>query len=369
MNYDAFSDLLGGTWYERVQVECQVAGCNKTETRMKGSALENFKRNGGIFKCRSCSFTKEGRKKISKATSYKRSAKTKKKMSESATKKWETDWGKKQKKVLSRKTSQQHSNTNLDKSKRKVLYISAKNNGEIRVCNSSGEFIACEDILEKDPTVVSYETQVYYEFNDRCRSLDFLVYYTDGRKKVIEVKPKKRINEEANALQLDDSEQYAEENGWGFEIWTEKELGITSWKIATQRADAYRKKHYEIDYASYRAELDRKKGRRHYQTRIATDKVVIFCDFCNDYHTRLRKTYEKNVQKNGRYVCIRENGSVVGKKPRKKRESPYGPDKKRCTGPCDRVLPKESFSAGKTKCKECRADFYKKKYQEKKGIK
>lgn len=367
MTYEEFSKLLGGGWHDRVKVTCQVPECNKIEERVKGYALKNLERNNGTFKCRSCSFTKEGRKKISKATSYKRSKETCQKMSESAKKKWETEWGKNQKKVLSRKTAKQHANTNMDKSKRKVLYISSKNNNEIRVCNSSGEFIACEDILEKDPSVVSYDTQVYYETEGRGHSLDFLIEYSNGTTKAVEFKPKKRLQEEANIIQIADSLEHAEANEWDFEIWTEEDLDIKNWKEATRRADEYRKTHYEIDYAAYRAEMDRKKAKKHYDAKIATDKVVVFCEFCNDYHTRLKVTYERNMNNNGRFICIKENGSIVGKKPRKKKDSPYGPDKKRCNGTCDRILPLESFSKGKAVCKECRSNFYKKKYQDKKG--
>src|SRR3989344_1385108 len=148
MTYIEFSQALGGGWYDKINATCQVDGCNNIESIQKGSALRNFQRNG-IFKCRTCCFTKEGRKLISKATSYKRSEKTKEQMSESAGKKWQTEWGVKQRKILANKAIQQHASINMDKSKRKVLYISAKNNA-IRTCNSSYEYIFCEYYLEKD---------------------------------------------------------------------------------------------------------------------------------------------------------------------------------------------------------------------------
>jgi hypothetical protein len=59
------------------------------------------------------------------------------------------------------------------------------------VCLSSAEFIACEDILEKDPNIASYEMQVYYEINNRSHSLDVLITYVDGNKKAVEIKPKR----------------------------------------------------------------------------------------------------------------------------------------------------------------------------------
>jgi len=301
-----------------------------------------------------------------KMKGVKKSEEARKQMAKSADKKWQTEEGKALKKHLSKKTAQQHANTNLDKSKRKVLYISAKNGGAIRVCNSSGEFVACEDFLEKDKRVVSYETQVYYEINERSRSLDFLVVYDDGSKAAIEVKPLKRLSEVENILQMDDSAAYAKSQGWSFEIWAERELEISNWKIARDRADEYRKIHHLLDYALYRKDLDRKRAKRYYDTKVAPDTVAIFCEFCQDYHVRSRKLYEKNVGKNGRFICIKENGSIVGKKKRKPKVSPYGIDMKRCKGQCDRVLHIDNFSKGKAVCKECRADHYKEKYRESK---
>ncbi len=346
---------------DKIEIKCEVDGCNNIETQNKDSAVRNIKQNG-LFKCRSCCYTAEGRKKISEATSYRRSDETKAKMSKAKLEFYTTPEGERQKKKLSKLTSLQHSRTNMDKSKRKVLYISAKNNGQIRVCNSSGEFVACEDILEKDPTIVSYESQVSYEINDRSRSLDFLISYQNGRKKSIEFKPKKRITETENALQLQDSEAYAKSQGWEFELWTEPEVGITSWKEATRRADEYRKTHYLIDYAAYRSEMDRKKAKRHYDEKIAKDKVLVFCEYCSEYHAPLRKTYDKAVNTKGRYICEAEGGHIGGSKPKKKKVGPYGPDFKKCSGPCDRILPIDNFSKGKGQCKECRAKHYAEKY-------
>lgn len=355
---------------DEITIACGVAGCEKTETLLKSSAYNNIKTNGE-FLCRSHCFTEEGRKRISKATSYKRSEKTKKQMADSANKKWESDWGKKQKKKLAKKAALQNASTDMNKSKRKVLYISAKNGGQLRACNSSGEFVACEDFLETSPNIFSYETQVPYEINGRDRSLDFLINYSDGSKKVIEVKPLKRMGEEENILQISDSRAYAEQQGWAFELWTEGELGIKNWKEARDRADAYRKEHYDLDYGAYRAEKDRERAKRHYDTKISQDKVAFFCEFCKMGHEILRVNYDKNLERNGRYICEWEGGHIAGSKPKEhlRKENVYADlGKKQCTK-CQRILPLESFSPDKSRrdgrsnrCKECRANFYKDKY-------
>lgn len=347
---------------KRISVQCK---CGKVEIRTKEVVSANQKRNDGIFLCRACSLTDEGRKKISQATSYERSDETKQKMSNSSNRRWNSPEGLEERKVYSKRTAKQHASTNMDKSKRKVLYFSKKNNNAIRVCLSSAEFIACEDFFEKDDNIESYETQYYYEVNDRPHSLDVLLTFKNGSKKVIEIKPRKRINEERNVQQLSDSRQYAESQGWDFELWTEEQLGIKKWKIARDRADAYRKEFHTIDYAPYRKERDKQRTKRHYDDVVSKDKVIVYCDHCKTYHTQLRITYNRNVKKNGRFICIRENGSIIGKKSRKPKENPHGPDFKQCTGPgsCGEIKSITEFSKGKCICKPCRSNVYKNKYK------
>lgn len=347
---------------DEITIPCST--CGSPQHVRKDTAIDNARRHKDIFLCRKCSYTDDGRKRIAKANSYKRSKSTCSKMSLSANEKWQTDWGKRQRKILAKKATQQHSSSNPDKSKRKILYISTKNNGEIKVCNSSYEFIACEYLLEKDVSIKRYDCQVPYTIECRERSLDFLVEYKDGTKEIIEIKPKKRLNEECHSNQIKDSKANAERLGYSFKVWTEEDLGIRKSKEATALADAYRKEHYLIDYATYRAEKDRIKGRRHYENKIREDKVLTFCSFCNTYHLQLKITYEKNIRKNGKFICIHENGYLVGKKPKLhlRKENPYvDQGMKQCTGPCKRILLFECFGTDKSRrdgyasrCKECR---------------
>jgi len=360
MNYEEFSNIMGKGWYDKVDVRCHK--CENIEHLNKGSALVNFKRNG-LFLCRKCSFTPEGRKKISKATSYKRSEESKQKMSQSADEKWQTDWGKKQKKRLSKLTSKQHGSNKFDKSKRKILYISAKNDGQVRTCNSSYEYVYCEKFLELDPNVISYETQVPYEVEDRSRSLDFLITYTAGPKKAVEIKPKKRLHEEQHVSQMQDSQQNAINNGYNFVILTEDELEIAKIKEATALADAYRKQHYMVDYAAYRKKKDIQRSQKHYNKHIKNDKIILFCEFCQEEHIIMQLSYNLNVNKNGRFICLKENGSIVGSQPKihLQKENPYAKlGHKECTK-CCRILPFECFGSDKSRrdgyasrCKECR---------------
>jgi hypothetical protein len=360
--YELFKNF---EWDDEITIACEKCGKKLKQTKKSAWVSMNRKKNEnkGKFLCRSCCYTEDGKTKIAKATSYKRSDKTKKQMSETAIKNWNSKEGEERKRIYSKRTAEQNASTDMNKSKRRVLYQSAKNNGQIRVCLSSGEFIACEDILEVDPNVASYEMQTSYEINNRNRNLDILIYYHDGKKKLIEIKPFKRIIEFAE--QINDARDYAISQGWEFEIWTEKELGIKNWRDARDRADEYIKTHYRVDYAAYRAEMDRIKVRRYYNKKVSQDKVIIFCDFCKCYHSRLRITYERNIKKNGRFICITENGHNVGKRPAKVKDNPHGPDNKQCNK-CLEVKAIEEFSKGKAACKKCRAKQYKEKYHEKK---
>ena len=89
------------------------------------------------------------------------------------------------------------------------------------------------------------------------------------------------------------------------------------------------------------------------------EKVRVECKFCNETHEIRPKTYDKNVARNGHYVCERENGSRVGKKFRK--QNPHAAEgKKQCTK-CADIKLMEEFGRDKNRsdgysaqCKECR---------------
>lgn len=364
----------------KIEISCDRCGTAKNITRCK--AESNIKKNGE-YVCRSCitkvhhkenprgEITKEKQRQGRLGKSH--TEKAKEQMSTSAKTKWQSDWGMKQRKNLSKLSAMQNSNSNLDKSKRKILYISAKNNNEIRTCLSSGEFIACEDILEKDSNVLSYETQVYYEIDNRYRSIDFLIKYKNGVIKAIEVKPAKRLLEEKNVLQIKDVETYAKLMGWEFEIWTEIELGIDCWKTVTKRADEYKKLHYGVDHSSYRKKQSVKRAQKHY-IKKSNNKVDVWCDFCNETHNLMKSTYESNLKRNnGTYICGKYGGHLAGKTPKKKKENPYAKEgKKQCIG-CDKVKLLEEFGIDKgrsdglaSKCKLCRSKAATEKYHKNK---
>ncbi len=272
--------------------------------------------------------------------------------------------------IASKTAAKGHSNNVFNKSKRHGLFESKKN-GKPVAYNSSYELKACT-LLEEDDSVKSYQTQVFYGVADRGRSLDFLIEHLDGSKTAIEIKPKSRLAEQDNIDQINDSKNNAIKNGWNFEVWTEDKFNMTAAELRNW-ADIFRQTLDGIDYTEHRLKQNRAKAKRHYDNIISQDKTSLFCEFCKEVHNVLNVNYNKNIAKNGRYICEREGGHISGSRPKDhlKKSNPYAADgNKQCTK-CIRILPFDCFGSDKSradgysnKCKECRATAAKIKYNE-----
>lgn len=347
---------------ERICVPCGTEGCNTLSYTNKDSALRNIKKNG-IFKCRSCCFTEEGKKKMGEASSYKRSPETCQKMAEAKKAFYETEKGKELKKKLSVMTAENHSTHKYEKSKRRGVFQSQKTGRNLSY-DSSYELRLCW-MLEQDENVLDFETQLGFRIDGRGRCLDCLVTYKGGKKKAIEMKPKQRLDEFRD--QIDDSRRHALKNGWEFRVMTEDDLGMNYEQIRTW-ADEYRTKVTGIDYHAYRDETIRRKSKKFYDTHIATDKVSVWCEYCQATHEALRLTHDKNIARNGRYICEREGGHIAGSRPKPhlRKENPHAADGKKECNTCKSILSLDSFSSGKSMCKGCRAARYKEKYASRK---
>lgn len=96
---------------------------------------------------------------------------------------------------------------------------------------SSYEKIAYE-MLDADETVLAYRPEPFvikyqdFEGSTRRYRPDVLVSKMNGNSILVEVKPEWRLQEEKTIVKLDAGRNYANQKGWGFEVWTEKELGI-----------------------------------------------------------------------------------------------------------------------------------------------
>jgi len=255
---------------------------------------------------------------------------------------------------------------------RRHYHTSPKTIGPI-FADSSYELRA-EILLDQNPEVLIYQDhQSFTSDEGQLRVYDYLVTYKNGDIKLIEVKPKSRIKEFQQQIQ--DNRKYAAKNGWIFEIWTEQELGFKDAKQIMNWADQHIKENTGIDYSIARKEKACMKSKRHYRKHIADDKVEVPCVFCNEVHMALRLTYDKNIARNGRYICEREGGHIAGSKPKLslRKDNPHSSDGKKECNKCKEVKLFEQFSPDKSKrdgyctmCKPCRSEKMKASYAKKK---
>ena len=234
-------------------------------------------------------------------------------------------------------------------------------------------------ILDNDESVVSYEiekiTTKYFNPIKKIDSLyviDILVKHKDGTSKLIEIKPQSWLLDPVIQAKIEAGKVKAAEIGLPFEVWTEMDLF----------GHVYNKKNMELFVEKILSESDKnrrikvssEKMKRHYQTHIANDKVTLFCSFCNKEHTPLRLTHDKNIARNGRYICEREGGQIAGSRPKPhlRKDNPHAAEgKKECIS-CLQILEFKLFSPDNTKsdglcrsCKTCRSTKAKEKYKNK----
>lgn len=116
--------------------------------------------------------------------------------------------------------------------------------------------------------------------------------------------------------------------------------------------------------------------KRYYEKHIATDQVTLYCEFCKEEHTALRLTYDRNLARNGRYICEREGGHIAGSKPKlsRRKDNPHAAEGKKECNACKEVKLFEAFSPDTSKrdgycslCKVCRSAKMKAAYEAKKG--
>lgn len=107
-------------------------------------------------------------------------------------------------------------------------YISNKS-GKVKY-ESSWEREYCE-VLDKIPEVLKYSTQsleIEYDLTDgskRRYRVDFIVTYVDGHNEIIEIKPKRKVDDEIVQLKAKAASKYCRDNNLNYRIITEVELG------------------------------------------------------------------------------------------------------------------------------------------------
>ena len=81
--------------------------------------------------------------------------------------------------------------------------------------------------LESNEDVISYTFEPYnieYSFEGKVRHyiVDCLVEYNDGTKCIVEFKPNCHVTHDKNVAKFQSAQKFANDNGFIFEIWTEK---------------------------------------------------------------------------------------------------------------------------------------------------
>lgn len=96
---------------------------------------------------------------------------------------------------------------------------------------SSYELKAYE-LLDSDIKVISFTPEPFHieytndEGNTRHYRPDILINLKSGKKKLVEVKPLWKLSQASTQLKINAGKKYAMKNGMGWQVWTEKELGI-----------------------------------------------------------------------------------------------------------------------------------------------
>jgi hypothetical protein len=96
--------------------------------------------------------------------------------------------------------------------------------------------------LDNNDKVYGYEIEPfkipYWAGNKRrFYTPDLLVRYKNGRKVIVEVKSEGDINEPLNQAKFKAIEQYANEKGYGFEVWTDRTMIPAAWGKAAANTE------------------------------------------------------------------------------------------------------------------------------------
>lgn len=99
--------------------------------------------------------------------------------------------------------------------------------------------------LDADNKVYGYEIEpfrIQYWAGSKRRFYipDLLVRYVDGSKTIVEIKSEWDVAEPINQAKFKAIEQYANENGYGFEVWTDWSATPVAWKEAAASGERSR---------------------------------------------------------------------------------------------------------------------------------
>ena len=369
MNEDFISKLNKSSSYEKIQPFCE--GCNSYHNERRVDKIRSVINKHDKYLCAICRnknkvITQKTRDKLSRGRlGKKHSYETKKLLSQIKKDFYQTEEGKILRKELSIKASKQHVSYEINKYKIKGSCISKKTN-KLIAYESSYELRRFW-LLDQDDKVIDFCSQRYFEIGDLHRRIDFFIVFSDGTRKIEEVKPKNMLGNPDVQRQIKDIKTICEKLGFDFELITEDFFGMTE-KELKKWAIEYRKEIHGIDISGYYEEKNREKVKRHYRNKKC-GKISFTCSYCKERHCIREIEYKDNIEKHGRYICWKENGHITGKMPKQKKENKYAAEGKKECVKCCQVLPIDEFGQDKSRrdglasrCKKCRTEEAKKKY-------
>lgn len=238
---------------------------------------------------------------------------------------------------------------------------------------SSSYELRCMYLLDQNEKVKYYKrAETFLDSDKRNRNPDIHVEYMDGSIEILEVKPERRFQEEDSVKkQIDESIKYCTQKGYNFSVWSEKDSGLTNEHSIINWARKFiAETTGNTDWLEKQKQNNRKKAKKHYDDVIAKNTVAVWCDYCKETHQPLRLTYEKNIARNnGQYICEKHGGFIAGSKPKKKKDNPHAAEGKKQCSKCKEVKLFNEFGIDKgrpdgyaTRCKICRSDSARKKY-------
>lgn len=213
-------------------------------------------------------------------------------------------------KLLSLKTAINHNIGTYQKYNLRGYFYSNKNQKDIYY--SSSYELRCIYLLEINNNCTSYERAEPFEINNKWRVPDLKVVI-NNEIYIYEIKPNVLLKYDKVIQQINDTKNYCINNNYHFIIWTEDqaelEQNILSWAI-----DYLKDANIKISWDNKKRESAIKRQNKYYHSKLKTDRIDIYCDFCKTTHNIMKLSYDLNINKNNRYICIKENGIIQGKK-------------------------------------------------------
>jgi len=253
-------------------------------------------------------------------------------------------------------------------------YFKSEKSGEVYY-GSSYE-LRCEYLLENNECVKHFQRgYVFIDSIGGARNPDLQVEYIDGSKEIIEVKPKGLLNQPEVVKQIEESKLYAASKGCKFSLWTEDHSGLNDEKAIINWAKKFiAETTGDTQWIERQAVNSRNRAKKHYHNVIKQDTEQVYCEYCQKTHVVLRKTYKDNIARNGSYICESYGGFLSGSQPKLhlRKNNPYLQENKKQCNKCKEIKLLTEFSPDKTKrdgystrCKVCRAEIYRLKYNKK----